>query len=122
MFETFFKTFVLDAASGRVKPVWYMWAGLSVFLGWIFFWWSIGALPTEAFGGGFAKAVEVQSIKTQMLQKSIIDYRVSQCAAPTVDGKTFYAGLLQEKLLEYSNTTKTNFPLPDCKDLVAPKL
>lgn len=98
-------------------PLWFVWAGGSISLLWLFVWWSVGAFPTEAFGGGFAK-VEDAKFNTQMaLESRLLDIRIKQCLAVD-DSKVYYTSeLIRLKDLYHEKLDKEYDERP-CKEVV----
>ncbi len=84
---------------------------------WFFAAWSLGILP--AWGSGFASATDVKAITIQLLEASILDLRIHYCSAPDgTDAKRYFSTQTQSKIRSYEESTKADFALPSCKELV----
>lgn len=97
----------------KVSPA----SGITIIAFWLFVGWSFGMLP--AFGSGFAKASDVQSITISLLETSILAHRTRYCQAPDgTDVRSYFFSQTQSKVRAYKEATGTSFVLPPCKDLV----
>ncbi len=60
-------------------------------------------------------AQELQTQRIGIIESSILDVRQKQCEAqPEV--RRLYTASLQKLLIEYTNITKHEYPLPECED------
>lgn len=89
----------------------------SVVFFWAFIWWSLGFAP--AFGSGFARADDLQSVQATLLENAIIEARKQYCLAPNgTEAKIFYLKTVNRRVTDYRNLTDSNYPLPRCEELV----
>lgn len=104
---------VIFPADRKVSPA----SGITIIAFWFFVGWSFGMIP--AFGSGFAKASDVQSITISLLETSILDHRTRYCQAPDgTDVRSYFFSQTQSKVRAYKEATGISFMLPPCKDLV----
>lgn len=87
---------------------------------------AYGGVPwvSEHLFSGFATKNDVQQISSRvdrmdqrLLESSILDLRIRQCAATTPEAKQLYAARIQPLLIEYLQLTGKTYPLPACSDL-----
>jgi len=98
---------------------WYAWVGISLTLGWIFMWWSIGMIP--AFGAGFAKAEET-TFNTQMLLESrLSSVKQRQCLAEDTESKVYWTGELGRLIQLYKEKVGYDYREPPCEAIVVAK-
>lgn len=119
MLRWMFDTFVAPPHSQEgSRAFWYLWIGLSTLALWVFFWWSIGMMPSTAFGDGFAKQEDVIQIRISMLEERLLDLRIHQCNAATdSESRYFFFEQLQRRTREYYTLTGTNWTVPSCEEV-----
>jgi len=108
-------TEVLDAMTNSKKRVVVTTTSVVVF--WLFAVWSLGFAP--AFGEGFARAEDVQSVRATLLENAIIEARIRYCTAPNGHTtKSFFLKTVNYKLAAFKVLTDREYPLPLCEELV----
>lgn len=89
----------------------------SMIVFWLFAAWSLGML--SAFGAGFARAEDVKSVQSTLLEQGIIEARTRYCQAPNgTPMKNYFLKAVNDKLVEYKELTGLQYPLPQCEELV----
>jgi hypothetical protein len=84
-------------------------AGLYIFAAW-----SLGALPVDAFGEGFARA-EAAKFNTQLLlEQRLSSVKQRQCAAKDSDTKTYWVGELIRLKNLYREKLGIDYYEPPC--------
>lgn len=87
--------------------------------------WACGWLLYLGLGNGFAKAEEVQSLKSDInalrtvaLEQNMFDMHIKRCAAaPGSPIKIFLAEKIQTLQAEYVQVTGRYYVLPSCSEL-----
>jgi hypothetical protein len=91
---------------------------LSATCSWVFSFWALGLFVTPAFGDGFARAEQVDSMYVLLLEEQLMDTRIRQCQAGTGSAKTFFLSRLQEKERDYYESTKRAYQRPTCQEVL----
>jgi hypothetical protein len=85
---------------------------------WVFALWALGWFVTPAFGTGFARAEQVDSIYVSLLEEQLVDARIRQCQSTSASAKQFFLTRLQEKEREYETRTKRGYTRPACTEVL----
>lgn len=111
---TFFTSFMEAMTNSKQRVIV---TTTSVLCFWLFIFWSLGLVP--AFGAGFARAEDVQSIQATLLENQIMEARIRYCSAPNgTQSKQFFHLTVNQKVNEYRELTGYAYPLPQCEELV----
>lgn len=83
---------------------------------------AFGVVP-QVFAG-FASSVALQESTSEQrqhwmyqLDKQILDYRINQCHASTLEARQLYYSKLLWLTEEYQKITRQSYPMPLCSDL-----
>ncbi len=84
---------------------------------WLFAAWSIGALPTDAFGAGFAKSEDAAFNTKLLLERELLSAKRSQCRANTEEGALYWTQRLIELKNVYLDRLGRKYDEPSCEVL-----
>jgi hypothetical protein len=91
---------------------------ISAVSSWVFAFWALGWFVTPAFGTGFARAEQVNSIYVSLLEEQLIDARIRLCQSTSASSKQFFLTRLSEKEREYEERTKHSYRRPTCAEVL----
>ncbi len=91
---------------------------LTVVAFWFFAAWSIGALPTTAFGEGFARAEDAAYNTKLILERELLTTKLSQCRAKSTEASSFWTQKLIDLKADYLERLGRQYDEPTCSVLV----
>lgn len=109
---------VLAPSEGKAySRQWYVWVGFGILSFWVFFWWSIGLMPS-AFGEGFARAEETRFNTQILLEQRLISVKQHQCLANDSESRVYWTSELNRLRALYKKRVGTEHYEPSCTAIV----
>lgn len=118
MIEWFYNMLVASDADPKARLFYHSALFVSALSSWIFAFWALGLFITPAFGDGFARAEQVNSMYVSLLEEHLVDTRIRHCQSTTTSAKQFFLSRLQEKEREYEGSTRRAYNRPSCQEVL----
>ncbi len=79
--------------------------------------WSLGVVPTNAFGEGFARAEETKYNTQLILEQQLLSAKQSQCRASTAEAASFWTQKVIDLKNAYLDRLGRKYDEPSCEVL-----